>query len=468
MVDTGSRTRAEINFGALAAEGEKHLPDIFVASTAYERLRGGHKIIVLGNRGAGKTAILRMLATLAHPSSTVVVRLTPEDFAYELLSETLKSEQQGSWSKQSAYGAAWKYLLYVLAMQGLVKTLPGLKTGAAKRVYTYLRDNHKDTEKSPLAALVSYLKRLEGIKLGKLEASVKARELQRLYRLQEIEPLLDDLDELASSTPILILVDELDRGWDASPDAVAFVAGLFQAATSINQRTPHVRVVMSLRRELYENIPSLYEDAQKIRDTIECIDWDERRLFDMICRRIARSFDLKLDRMNRNAVWERMMPARTRGRSSFAHVLDFTLYRPREVIQFCNMLQDIALELGEGLPASKRAVAEAEQAYSMARFRDITAEYRFQYPALDSVLETFRGKPQNLSRQDLELICLSLSLGETRVDRKAAWVLDVEPEHFIDTLWRVGFLLCYVDDDAGRGRPLGAHQIRTLNTRNVE
>ena len=122
-------------------------------------------------------------------------------------------------------------------MKRLVGSLPGLKTGAAKRVYVYVRDNHANVDLNPLGAMISYFKRLEGIKIGKLEASIKARELHRLYRLEELDGILDDLNEVAESKPIHLLVDELDRGWDASEDAITFVSGLFQAATAIGVRT---------------------------------------------------------------------------------------------------------------------------------------------------------------------------------------------------------------------------------------
>ena len=37
-----------------------------------------------------------------------------------------------------------------------------------------------------VAALISYLKRMEGLKIGRYEASVRARELEKLYKLEEI------------------------------------------------------------------------------------------------------------------------------------------------------------------------------------------------------------------------------------------------------------------------------------------
>ncbi|WP_261557897.1 hypothetical protein [Frankia tisae] len=42
-----------------------------------------------------------------------------------------------------------------------------------------------------------------------------------------------------------VLVGELGRGWDASEDSQAFVAGLFQACMSINDLSPTAAGVRS-------------------------------------------------------------------------------------------------------------------------------------------------------------------------------------------------------------------------------
>jgi hypothetical protein len=73
---------------------------------------------------------------------------------------------------------------------------------------------------------------MESFKIGKCEASVRAGELEKLYKLEEIHDLLPALREVARRRRITVLVDELDRGWDSSEDARAFVAGLFQATGS--------------------------------------------------------------------------------------------------------------------------------------------------------------------------------------------------------------------------------------------
>jgi len=48
--------------------------------------------------------------------------------------------------------------------------------------------------------------------------------------------------------------------------------------------SPHLRVCMSLRQELYDSIPELYEDAQKYRDLLEVISWDEKSLLKLIAK----------------------------------------------------------------------------------------------------------------------------------------------------------------------------------------
>lgn len=215
-----------ITLGAPAAERDTGLDNYFVESEAYRRVQSGAKTIILGNRGSGKSAIFQVLARRARTASQHVIELAPEDYSYELLRSTMVEEHRGSWAKVGAYAAAWKYLIYILVMKEISEKNPQFRRGASADIYRYIRDNHFDSNMSKLSALISYLKRLEGVKLGKYEAGLKTRELEKLYKLEEIKQLLPKLREILSKRPVLVLVDELDKGWDASEDAQSFVAGL--------------------------------------------------------------------------------------------------------------------------------------------------------------------------------------------------------------------------------------------------
>lgn len=405
----------------------------------------------------------------------MVIPLSPDDYSYELLQQSMLAEERGSWAKQGAYAAAWKFLIYVIVMKAISESgWFDLKRGPAAQIYNYLRDNHTNFNVNPIGILISYLKRLEGVKVGNIEGSIKARKLQQLYRLEEIEPLLEPLNDVASGRPVIVLVDELDRGWDASEDAVAFVAGLFTAAVSINAKTPNIRVLVSLRKELYDNIPALYEDAQKVRDIIEEVTWDEDSLLRIIAQRIKASVPGTESLPDMDA-WN-MIFADTldyRKNKSFNYVVDRTLYRPREIIQFCIDSQSAANKLKTDAPLNYDTLSIAEHAYSSERSKDIASEYRFQYPDLLSVFETFRGGPYAFPREDLEFHCLQISTGDLPISGRAqTWALDSDPDDMMDILWRIGFLRAQAvgglkAKQRSGSQYLGPHQIRDLNLRAI-
>jgi hypothetical protein len=465
----------QLNFGAPAAERDTALLDCFVNSETYHNLKSGKKRILLGNRGSGKSALFLKLAE-EEQNKNIVIQLSPEDYSYELLRETLKKEVEGAWAKQGAYSVAWKYLIYVIIMKHIIQNGKKFKSGTEGRIYNYLRDNHAGIETNPIGILISYIKRLESVKIGKLEAGLKVKELKKLYSLEEVEPYIKDIEEMCGKRNVIILVDELDKGWDASEDAISFVAGLFQATVSINNQFKNVRVYISLRRELYDNIPSLYEDAQKVRDIIEIIEWDEDRLLELIARRIIK-VNPELKKETFHKAWTNIFVNTLdyRQAKSFNYIVDRTLYRPREIIQFCNDIADHARQNKDvNLPFNYKQITDAEYYYSESRVKDICAEYRFQYPGLQSIMETFRGHSYNMSRDEIEEHLLEIMVGDTPIGKEAMnWCDNLDPEKMIEILWTVGFIRAQaVGGMKARRRSgskyLGSHQVSSLNLNNIK
>src|ERR1700752_1333409 len=233
-----------------------------------------------------------------------------------------------------------------------------------------------------------------------------------------------------------------------------------------------MRVLVSLRMELYDSIPSLYEDAQKYRDVMEIISWDERSLLELVTKRIRHTVPA-MSALTDDECWNRVFAATLdyRQAKSFNYVVDRTLYSPREIILFCT----------DSLAESRRAaswpidygvLSKAELKYSEDRAKDISAEFRFQYPGLMSIFEVFRGRAYTTTREDLEIICLEVTLNKYGIDTSAKWVLDQEPEYLIEVLWRIGFLRAQAVGGIkavrrGGSQYLGSHQVWILNLRNI-
>jgi hypothetical protein len=429
----------QLQFGKPAAERDLDgLREYFIESATFSRIMSGEKRFVLGNRGAGKSAIFKTVAQREKVAGNVVLELAPEDYSYQMLTEVLAREVEGSWAKAGAYAAAWKYLILVLAMKKLAK-LPKAKQRSSaeeKRMLRYLQANHANVADKPIDILVAYLRRLEGLKLGPIEAGIKTRELTKLYKLEEIEPYIPVIEQMCRRTRVSVFVDELDQGWDASEDAKAFVAGLFQACTTLNRLSENFRVYVSLRQELYDNIPALYDDTQKYRDLFETISWDQDQLRQLLLHRI-RHFVHDLRRESDTKTWEAVFE---RG-ESFRYMLDRSLYRPRELIIYATEALDLARNSRRRIPISHETIQDVELAFSRERMRDLAAEYRIQYPGLDYVFNTFRGRSPKWSRDRLLDHLLDLSVGQALPDdERPEWLEGMDPERVLEVLWKVGLL----------------------------
>jgi hypothetical protein len=462
----------KLNFGAPAAERDATLTQYFVESDAYKAVKSGGKYIVLGNRGSGKSAIFRILGEREKSSGTIVIQLSPDDYSYEMLSQVMRAESEGSWAKQGAYTAAWKFLLYIQIMKELNKAGSNFKKGSAAKVYNYLRDHVEGQQSNPIGVMISYLKRIEGLKVGSYEAKMKTKELEKLYRLEEINDLIPSIIEVCEKKKVVVLVDELDKGWDSSEDAKGFIAGLFQAAIAINQHHPNLRIIMSLRQELYDSIPALYEDAQKYRDVMQFVYWDEGSLLRMLAKRIRHAVPA-LANVEDTSAWTAIFPETLdyRNSKSFNYLVDRTLYRPREIIQFVSDVIETAKRNGN-LDISYPTITEAEVLYSQARTQDIAAEYKFQYPNLLNIFESFRGRTYSFTRQDGEAIATEISLKEPKVGGAGNWAYMQEPEAILDVLWRIGFLRAQIVGGLKARRRsgsqyVGSHQVNTINLKSV-
>ncbi len=272
--------------GSPAAERDVDLRKYFFESNVFDSIADASATILIGTRGAGKSAIFKIVGEREAKKGTAIVNISPDEYSYEFMGTVLKSELEGVWAKQASFSASWKYVLYILAMREAVRYSRSSKTASFKAISGYLQTNVQGETKGIVEKLVSYMKRFEGLKLGSYELKGSARALQKLYQLDEISNLLEPLRDVLANQKVYIFVDELDRGWDGSEDAKQFVAGLFQAAMQVNKLTPNLKIFISLRRELFDNIPEIYDDIQKVRDLVRDVRWGEDELQELGSRLI--------------------------------------------------------------------------------------------------------------------------------------------------------------------------------------
>lgn len=208
------------------------------------------------------------------------------------------------------------------------------------------------------------------------------------------------------------------------------------------------RVYVSLRQELYDDIPALYEDAQKYRDLLATISWTEDSLLKLIAKRIrhcAQEMAIIIRPLTRPVIalaGTRSLAPRLATRRTIPSDT-WSAGRcpaPKGDHPILHRNVEHARERGVGLPLPCAAIGWTERAYSAERAKDIAAEYRYQYPGLLGVFDAFRGQAEILSRDDIQLLCLELATGETPTRGTSSWLPDREPGDPIEILWHIGFL----------------------------
>lgn len=461
----------KLNLGSDSAERDiaVGLADYFYQNSTYHKFFKSDKTILVGNRGAGKSAIFKYMAAAEARKGHLVIELSPEEYSYELLSQYLRSEKEGSWGKQSAYSVAWQYLLYNLIFKRIVDQKRGLLLGVQKDIYNHVVNNLQSQNLNSIGILFEYLKRLEQVKFSSHESFHKSRELQALYSLEEIKDLLPSLKALLKRTRVKVFVDELDKGWDNSEDAKYFLAGLFQAAQKLNRINPNLRVYISIRQELFDNIPQIYEDAQKIREDVEIIRWGKTELLELIGLRIAHCFP-ELQQYSGIRRWNSIFASQVMSHSSDSadYIIDRTQLRPRELLQFCKLCLEF---YREGKRIDELTIFAAEEIYSEQKTKDLASEYRFKYPYLLDVFEAFRGRKTHFNKENLEYLLLAAVCGELDVDRASDWVTEMDYLELKKLLWHIGFLKAKDPQHSGQsstyGSYLGHYELPTINLENV-
>jgi hypothetical protein len=467
----------DITMGGLAAEHDASLEQYFFETDMFRGVALGHTKILIGNRGSGKSAIFKVLTKKEKGSGTLVEEITPSDYMYDFLKNSRQFDSNAEWARLGAYTASWKYVILVTAMRLLHARYKHQKvsTEHVNRIKVFLRDNAEEHLLSPVDLLVKFLKKFGSVSRLSLEGiqfDDKSNQLENLYKLDHIKHVIPSIAELTQHTRVLILFDELDQGWDASDDARQFIAGLFRAAIQINQQFPGIDILITIREEIYQNIPELYDDAQKIRDIIEHVRWTPEELKMMIAQRIRHALETLLDKRvklsNADGLWEYIFEKdlEENGISTFKYIVDRTLYRPRELIFFVNECLKVH---NKEEKIGQETIEKVERGYSKNRLDDIASEFKFQYGGLREVFETFRLAREKWERTELEDHWLEIVEGVKPCPEAMDWLNEnTPPGKLIEILWNVGFLRAFMKigqtpSEADAAYYVGYHQEPTLN-----
>jgi hypothetical protein len=175
----------------------------------------------------------------------------------------------------------------------------------------------------------------------------------------------------------MILVDELDQGWDNSVHSNRFIGSLLQAAVRIQRMNLRTKVVVFIRSEIFDLVKYDIDQLDKLRSSIEILRWAPDELGGMILKRIDYCMGTHIDDIEKDrALLSYIFPESCRGMPGFEYLVSRTTRRPREVLQFLRHAHQLAAGAG-----AKKITAEylikAEEEYSSWKLEHLCAEYKY-------------------------------------------------------------------------------------------
>jgi hypothetical protein len=430
-----------IDFGKVSAERDDLLHHYFFDNgVLHSVIESPSSFLVLGRKGAGKTAVFRYLTEnpkqFIRPDD-VLVALSFEDYnwnVHALLTNESKAESM-------IYKQSWKFVILVEAVKGLCqwhsnrnKKLPQ-RLAAAQKLLEKLFD-------SPVPSIYQIVGRkllsLSGLKLpsggfdleeGRLDSiTMQAGEITfdqvekdsglRSHLSQNIENIIAVLEKsltFESGWPrVFVCFDRVDEAWDEDSfeSSRRVIAGLVSAADAVTtQYKGDLRPIIFLREDIFDVLS--INDANKLReDCGKLLHWNLESLTKLALKR-ANYFGASADQppfADIDSMFDKT-EMRQRSRPS-SYIVRRTMMRPRDLISILNRVVSTMKErfedpFGENNDEYQKLECEsiyaAEPGYSDWLKQELLDEWKVQRSSIVHLFDAIQNNGStNFTSDDLK------------------------------------------------------------------
>lgn len=422
----------KIDLGSIVAEYEiQQLGNYFVKTAEYARALRAEGAVVTGRKGSGKSAIyFQVMTSVERDRARCVVDLRPASHNLSEMRETLLGVVAVG-VFQHTIAAFWQY---VMLLEVLLKVrehvLPRAKNDF--KLQERIRRIEEEFELDEAVVSGDFTSRLAtairsvitALKSAKNDADVRNNITNLLFE-KPIPRLRDAVVSFSDFiNEIVILVDDLDKGWPPLQVETHDVATLRHLVEVLNRiqrdlgkRGMAIRHMIFLRSDIYEMLVS--ETADRGKYNVIKVDWsDPEQLRHLLMERVVSAIDTE----NRAQAWEFVNPKMPDGVMAVDHMIDTSLRRPRFLIDQMERTLSFAINRGHGFITEDDVVEGARQ-MSLHLVSDFAYEMRDIAGTPEDILYAFMGSSSRISRSEIDVILdkLKLAVGNDKVVELLLW-----------------------------------------------
>ncbi len=400
------------DFGAIDADNDDLLLESFEDHPAFTSLLKLDHFLVVGRKGAGKTAIFKKLIT-QHGAEFFSFGHTFSDYPWH--HHALQARL--GIPDFDKYTHSWKYLILITLSKILLnqdQSVPfdDASLEASSKLERFVIDSYgsRDPDVTQVFAPTKRLKLKPHFEIdfGLLSAGVSPEAVP----MQELPSIVSEVNRnltewlVACLNPdheYFVAFDQLDLGFSPEDDDYRDrLIGLLLAARDLNQAARDARrsalVAVFLRDDIYDQLH--FEDKNKLTEnSLSMIEWDTDESSPMLMSLMEKRFTAVLaSEAGERVAWadvfdeEQEMPGH---QTKYQHVLDRTYLRPRDMIKFTNaILERYKWRLSqhaekEGQRFENADLHEARVEYSDYLRAELDDEVHKHLPEYDRWLDLF-------------------------------------------------------------------------------
>jgi hypothetical protein len=425
------RALETLDMGDVAAENEINaLKSYFLPTAQYNDAKRGHARLVVGRKGAGKTAIFYGVRnTYWTAFSNVVLDLKPEGHQFLTLREKLLSSLSRG-MQEHVLTAFWNYILLVELASKIVDNDARFAAKNLHRHQLYERLvellGGREAEQGDFSERLLLLVERMLARKQEIESLTGSAEISQIIYEKDIKELQETLKlYMQYKDGVWILIDNLDKSWPvngATKEDVLIIRSLMEATRKLQRQLARndveCRAIVFIRNDVYEHL--LGETPDKGKDTAIVLDWNDEEAFKLLIhRRMMASTKLE---QPFEEMWSLFFEAYIQGQHSFTYILSRTMMRPRDLIIFLRQCISVAINRGNS-KVLEDDIIQAEKKYSEDQLQAVVDELRDINSEFAELPYAFIDSPILMRRTDLETRIREYHVAPEQIERAVSLLL---------------------------------------------
>lgn len=415
------------------------LDSYFLATDQFSKALRGEVNLVIGRKGAGKTALfIQMRDKLRSDKRNVVLDLKPEGYQLLKLKEDILAHlTQGA--SHHLVTAFWEYLILLEITYKLLE-----KDQIAHKFNHEIRDLYIELDRTyrtegysvegdfseRLLALSQRISQDYGQRYGNSDGTkLSTDQVTQLVYSHDVRKLRAQVSTyLKHKQGVWVLFDNLDKGWSTQGvdvvDAMVLRC-LIDAGRKVERdmrKTGNtVHCLVFIRNDVYEHL--MRQSADYGKEMRVTLDWtDPDMLRELLRLRLVASLPHESHNLAFSHIWPQLCVSHYKGEETSSYIIERALMRPRNVIKIFAHSKGFAANLAHS-KIDDSDLEKGVRAYSQDLLVELDHELSDVFPAARDLLYQFIDASSQMSVQQLESLIRDAGIGDLEIGKVVDFLL---------------------------------------------